>query len=424
MAQDQKQFDLAVASFTKAHELDASEPVFTNNLADLYRLRKQYDKANEWIDRTLAINPSYAPAHNLCGLVAQDLKRFQQAFASYSKACELDDTEPVYPENMANLYRRQKQFDKANEWIDRTLAINPSYASAHNQRGLVAQELKQFDLATASFMKAHELDPSEPNFECSIGWHLLEQLDLAKSMEWAQKALGHDAQHAASLNLLGAISFTQKHWDEAARLFAQAESIDPQEAVFVANQANARLRMAQFGEVERLASAALQLDPDNADAYWSRGMAAHLTDGAGCEALSERALELEPSFCTWLLYAAVNAPQAAAGSKGDALVALTSALDVAKPLEREQNADFMIYAIRVVQAARGPAAVRASVLRTGSALWESLKQAVDPNEANQACFHDALVKSYAEALVSPLFPKQQLLAAWGIAEVPLKAPDP
>src|SRR4029450_2998406 len=66
-----------------------------------------------------------------------------------------------------------------------TLSIQSDYASAYNQRGLIAQEGQQYEAATAAFKKAFELDPCETGFSYKVGWSLLEELKFDDSEQWA-----------------------------------------------------------------------------------------------------------------------------------------------------------------------------------------------------------------------------------------------
>ena len=140
IAQDEKQYDRAIAAFEKAHELEPSEPAYPANLADVYRLQKDYEKAKAWVDTTLSIQSDYAWAHNQRGLIAQDQKQYDRAIAAFEQAHELDPSEPAYADNLADAYRLQKQYDKAKAWVDTTLSIQTDYAWAHNQRGLIAHD--------------------------------------------------------------------------------------------------------------------------------------------------------------------------------------------------------------------------------------------------------------------------------------------
>ena len=66
-----------------------------------------------------------AEAYNNRGNALQDLKRFEEALASYDKA----------------------------------LAIRPDYAEAYSNRGIALQDLKRFEEALASYDKAIALKP-------------------------------------------------------------------------------------------------------------------------------------------------------------------------------------------------------------------------------------------------------------------------
>ena len=81
---------------------------------------KRLDEALASYDKALALKPNYAEAIYNRGVALQDLKRFDEALASYD-----------------------------------AIALKPDYAEAYNNRGNALLELKRPDEALASYDKAH-----------------------------------------------------------------------------------------------------------------------------------------------------------------------------------------------------------------------------------------------------------------------------
>jgi hypothetical protein len=81
--------------------------------------------AQELIGKAIAIKPNYAPAYSNRGSALKDLKRYEEALASYDKA----------------------------------IACEPLHAQAFNNRGLVLQALGQTELAIASYERAIQIAP-------------------------------------------------------------------------------------------------------------------------------------------------------------------------------------------------------------------------------------------------------------------------
>ena len=93
-----------------------------NNRGNALQELKRFEEALASYDRALALKPDYAEALNNRGIALQELKRLEEALASY----------------------------------DRALALKPDYAEALNNRGNALQELKRLEEALASYdQRAH-----------------------------------------------------------------------------------------------------------------------------------------------------------------------------------------------------------------------------------------------------------------------------
>jgi protein O-GlcNAc transferase len=102
----------------------------------------------------LALKPDHADAWYNRGVALQELKRLDEALASYDRALAL---KPAYVEalnNSGNALRELKRLDEALASYDKALALKPDHADAWYNRGVVLKELKRLDEALASYDRA------------------------------------------------------------------------------------------------------------------------------------------------------------------------------------------------------------------------------------------------------------------------------
>ena len=120
---------------------------------------KRLDEALASYDKAIALKPDYAEAYNNRGNALKDLKRLDEALASYDKAIAL---KPDYAEaynNRGNALRDLKRLDEALASYDKAIALKPDYAEAYNNRGNALKDLKRLDEALVSYDKALSLEP-------------------------------------------------------------------------------------------------------------------------------------------------------------------------------------------------------------------------------------------------------------------------
>jgi tetratricopeptide (TPR) repeat protein len=168
-----RQIDLALQINPKAADAHTNRG---NALQELKRL----DDALASYDKAIALKPDYAEAFNNRGLALQKLKRLD-ALASYDKALALkpDYAEAFY--NRGDILRELKRLEEALASYDKALALKPGYADAFNNRGNVLRELKRLEEALASYDKALALKPDYAEAFNNRGIALQE----LKRFEWA-----------------------------------------------------------------------------------------------------------------------------------------------------------------------------------------------------------------------------------------------
>ena len=124
-------------------------------LADIQALMEagKLPQALREIDRYIAVQPKDAQGPFTKGLILSEMGRPQEAIRVFS---DLTEDFPELPEpynNLAVLYARQKQYDKAQAALEMAIHTHPSYAIAHENLGDVYARL-----ASQAYDKALSLD--------------------------------------------------------------------------------------------------------------------------------------------------------------------------------------------------------------------------------------------------------------------------
>jgi tetratricopeptide (TPR) repeat protein len=145
--------------------LPDSAEVFNNRGAILQQM-KRYQEALASYDQAITLKPGYANAHHNRASTLKKLGRYDEALVGFDQAIALKPDHVESHHNRAVILQDLKRYDEALAGYDRVLAFNPNHAEACNNRGLVLSN--QGDMAEAGkmFLKASALKPdfTEPLF--------------------------------------------------------------------------------------------------------------------------------------------------------------------------------------------------------------------------------------------------------------------
>ncbi|RYF31742.1 MAG: type IV pilus biogenesis/stability protein PilW [Comamonadaceae bacterium] len=153
-------------------------------LASNYFENSQTAVALDEVKQALVIDPTYADAFNLRGLIYMRLNDLAQADDSFRRALALRGGDPNLLHNYGWLLCQQQKFADADQHFGRALA-NPAYAARAKTlmaRGLCQSSAGQFVEAEQSLLKAYELDAANP----VVGYHLAALLLRRSELNRAQ----------------------------------------------------------------------------------------------------------------------------------------------------------------------------------------------------------------------------------------------
>ncbi len=146
-ALEAKNYDEAVAQFSKAQEMDPNQQAVWSGLADAYMgqantktgpdQQAALDKAIELYQKLIAANPNEGAWHNNYGLALVKEKKIPEAQAELQKAAELSPQDAgKYYYNMGAVLTNINQVDAACLSFKKAIDTDPNYAEAQYQYGL------------------------------------------------------------------------------------------------------------------------------------------------------------------------------------------------------------------------------------------------------------------------------------------------
>jgi protein O-GlcNAc transferase len=258
---------------------------------------KNPHQGEELIGKAIKVNPASAAAYSNRGNALRDLKRVEEALASYDRAIAL---KPDYAEaynNRGNALRDLKRIDEALVSCDRAIALKPDYAEAYNNRGVALQEVKRVEEALASYDRAIALKPDYADAYNNRGNALKELKRVDEALASYDRAIALKADHAEAYNNRGVALQEAERVKEALASYDRAIALKPDYADAYNNR---RLALREHERVcEALASydRAIAVKADHAEAYHNRGVALKELKRVD-EALAsyDRAIALNPDF--------------------------------------------------------------------------------------------------------------------------------
>lgn len=182
-------------------------------LAGLYILAKQYDKANAQYDRVWKSNPP--DTRGLLGLEAVKLAqgKGEEAVAALRDLVQKNPSVPAYREQLAsfettagaqivrtNPEAAKQLFEQAADNYKELLKINSKSADLWLRLAMIQRQLGQFDGALSSFDEASKADPR--NVNVLLNQAMLQEI-VGKKSEAANtynKVLGIDPENPLALN--------------------------------------------------------------------------------------------------------------------------------------------------------------------------------------------------------------------------------
>ena len=174
-------------------------------LAANYYQAGRLDVAMEEVGQALTAKPDYADAYGLLGLILMQNQDWGQADVAMRKAIDLNPRDGNQIHNYGWMLCQQKNFDSAQQWLDKALAA-PGYreqAKTLLAKGMCYQQAGQLDRAQESMFRAYEMDMGNTAAGYNLANVLWLQGDLKKAQFYIRRLNNNSNQTSAESLWLG-----------------------------------------------------------------------------------------------------------------------------------------------------------------------------------------------------------------------------
>ena len=232
---------------------------------------KRFDEALASYDKAIALKPTYAEAYYNRGITLTHLKRFKDALASYDKAIELKPNYPSAYNNRGNVLSDLDRFEEALPNFDRAIELQPNYVEAYNNRGTILSLLRRYFEALESCEKAIALMPDNAEAHNNRGNNLCKLERYDESFAAYDKALALKPDLAEAWLGRGNVFAELKHYDEAFSAYDKALVFRPDLAEAWLCRGNVFRDLKRYDEAFAAYDKSIALKPELAKAWLYRG---------------------------------------------------------------------------------------------------------------------------------------------------------
>jgi len=152
------------------------------NIGNLKYQQHQSKRGLEYLQKALAINDDDPAVYNALGLVYVDLQEWDKAIEHYDKALEIDTGYFYTYANIASLYQKRGDYERAMNEINTAIAINDQIPHFFIIKGDIEMAMNELETSIETFSEAIMRWSSYPDAYYKRGEAYLLQSEYLKSI--------------------------------------------------------------------------------------------------------------------------------------------------------------------------------------------------------------------------------------------------
>jgi serine/threonine-protein kinase len=260
------EYDLALAEYQRAAQLDCRFAAYHYNLAGAYLRLGRLSDGLEEARLATRLDPADSDLWNRLGQICYDLNLHSEALDAANRALQLESGNPVLHYNLGMILVQADRYREAEAAFLAAIDLDADYAPAHDALGDAYMAMDDYAAAAVAYQRAAALRPGKALYhsDLSLAYSALGQHELAK--EAVRQAIQLAPNEAVLLNRLGILLYEEGDYAGALDAQQQAVQLDPYDAVYAANCGMDLERLSRITEAIRMYQQAVRLDPSHADA--------------------------------------------------------------------------------------------------------------------------------------------------------------
>lgn len=217
----------AIAFYEQAASSTPNDSSILYDLGCLYALHQEPAKAQEALQRAIALNDSFADAFDALGQLHEQAGSFDLAKDAFLQADKLKPHSPAILKHLARLSLRSSDISAAKQRVAAWLDVDPKNPEAHYQLGSLHLRANNPDLAIIEFEQAVKYDPKHVLSWNGLGLAYSRIGDFKKTTQAFEKAQQLQPNNPVTFANIGVAAARQQQWEQARSAWKQALEITP-----------------------------------------------------------------------------------------------------------------------------------------------------------------------------------------------------
>lgn len=317
-----QRFEEALSVFDQAIRLDPADAENYYYKGNAFAALQRFVEALDCLEKAVSLAPDFVNAQYNRGNCLLELERYEEAIAAYELILQLDPDYTAAEENRAtaldllrgqgpnsqgrtkaqwvnegNEHIRAGRYDEGISFYNEAIRLDPDFALAYNNKGLVLVDFQRYTEALQAFDEAIRSEPESPDAYFNKG-NVLDDLGrYAEALSAFEQAVRLDPTDARAYFNKGNMLKNLQRYEQALVAYNQAIRLDPSLAKAYISKGFVLDELRRHTEALACFEQAIRLDPTDAMAYNNKGFTLlNLKRHTEALACFEQAVRLDPDY--------------------------------------------------------------------------------------------------------------------------------
>ena len=318
-----KNYDLAIAEFTKAIEKDKDDINLKKEIAKCYHIQKDYEHALKYYDEILALDSKDLQVKTDKAIALHALDRYEEAIALYEDIMNWNDSKLIKDNLLTalmaqgNLELTASNFSKAAEHFEKAVKAGTKDSEAYFGLARAYRGCKMNDKASEFYEQAIGMSPenklyseeyadfiaSTQNKEVASNIEVTDDMEIPavvvedNSTKASKEEAELDAQRNKDFIAIADESFKSKKYDDAVRNYQAALKINPSDEVTLLKLGNIYKAQNDMEKAVDFYKKSIFVNPSYADGWFNLGLVyANNNDIAGSKECFTRVISIDSKY--------------------------------------------------------------------------------------------------------------------------------